>query len=183
MLWKDFAEKESCDGCPLLENEICPGGWKCYGNEPIEPPCCSFADDTDLDIWVERFLIQQQKWEEREDRKIREERKKKERAEKAVETRREMRWYCRGEIRELKQPEKALQAQKAVERLASDFAEAINFTNEMFRYKERKQVKPEISAEVKRLEEEVALAKEKYNAKRTEFYAKRKAESKEIDRD
>ena len=101
MLWKDFAEKESCDGCPLLENEICPGGWKCYGNEPIEPPCCSFADDTDLDIWVERFLIQQQKWEEREDRKIREERKKKERAEKAVETRREMRWYCRGEIREL----------------------------------------------------------------------------------
>lgn len=76
-----------------------------------------------------------------------------------------------------------MQAQKAVERLASDFAEAINFTNEMFRYKERKQVKPEISAEVKRLEEEVALAKEKYNAKRTEFYAKRKAESKEIDRD
>ena len=134
-------------------------------------------------ILLYRFLIQQQKWEEREDRKIREERKKKERAEKAVETRREMRWYCRGEIRELKQAEKALQAQKAVERLASDFAEAINFTNEMFRYKERKQVKPEISAEVKRLEEEVALAKEKYNAKRTEFYAKRKAESKEIDRD
>lgn len=53
MLWKDFKEKEDCYGCPLLEHEMCTGGYQCYGGEPIEPPCCNFDDDTDLDKWVD----------------------------------------------------------------------------------------------------------------------------------
>lgn len=71
MLWKDFKETEDCESCPLLDTEICPGGWRCYGGEPIEPPCCSFNDDTDLDKWVEDYFERQIKWEEQEDARIR----------------------------------------------------------------------------------------------------------------
>lgn len=174
MLWKDFTKKESCDGCPLLESGICTGGWKCYGGEPIEPPCCCFDDDTDLDEWVSNCLKQQLAWEEREDKRIREEVKKKERAKKAADTKRAMRWYCRDELYTLKRAQKALQAQEAAERLASSLAEAINITNEMFRYEERVTVRPDISAEVDRLEALVVDAREKYEAKRKEFYTQRK---------
>lgn len=177
MMWKDFRKQESCDNCPLLESEICPSGWQCYGGEPIEPPCCSFEDDTDLDEWVIRHLEQQRAREDREDRLVREEAKKKERAKKAADTRRAMRWYCREEINALKQAKKALAAQEAIEHFASSFAEAVNFANEMFRYKERTVVKPEISAEVKRLEAEVDTAHERYVVKRKEFYAQRKEDT------
>lgn len=40
----DVVESGDCSGCPLYNNE-CPGGWKCYGGEPIEPPCCGWDDD------------------------------------------------------------------------------------------------------------------------------------------
>lgn len=179
MLWKEFSKKESCDGCPLLKNEICPGGMVCYGGAPIEPPCCCFEDDTDLDEWVSRYLEQQRAREDREDRLAREEAKKKERAKKSADTRRAIRWYCRDELYALNRAQKALQAQEAAERFVSSFAEAVNFTNKMFRYEEQVQVKPEISAEVKQLRAEVASAKERYDAKRKEFYAKRKAAQQE----
>lgn len=173
-IWKDFAEKEDCDGCPLLESEICPGGFRCYGGEPIEPPCCSFDDDTDLDEWVSDYFDRQRRYEEAEDKRLQAEKKKKERAKKAAETRRAMRWYCWDETQALKQAQKALEAQKAAERFASSLAEAINATNEIFRYEERVTVKPEISAEVLRLEAEVDAAKKSYDFKRKAFYAERK---------
>ncbi len=174
MLWKEFREQEDCSECPLLEAELCSGGFCCYGGEPIEPPCCSFDDDTDLDKWVENHLIQQLKWEEQEDRRIREEKKKKERAKKASDTRRAMRWYCRDEISDLKRAQNLLRAQKATEHFASSFVQAVNITNEMFRYEERIAVNSEVSTEVKRLEAEVISAKERYDAKRKEFYVQRK---------
>ena len=37
-----------CDECPLYEND-CPGGWASgAGGVPIEPPCCSWNDDTEV---------------------------------------------------------------------------------------------------------------------------------------
>lgn len=74
----------------------------------------------------------------------------------------------------MKRAERALKAQKSVERFASSLAEAINITNEMFQYEERVTVHEAVLDEIKRLEAEVILAKERYNAKRKEFYAKRK---------
>lgn len=179
MLWKDFSEQEDCEGCPLLENEICPGGFSCYGGMPIEPPCCSFDDDTDLDQWVETYFADRRRREEAEDRRLQAEKKKREQSKKAADTRRAIRWYCWDEIHTLKRAQKALEGLKAAERLASSFAEALNVTNEMFRYAERVAVNPKISAEIKRLEAEVAAAKEKYDAKRKEFYAQRKEGDKE----
>ncbi len=84
-----------------------------------------------------------------------------------------MRLYCMNEILEVKRKEKALRAQKNTENFASCFAEAINFANSVFQYDERVTVKPQISAEVKRLEAELAAAKQKYEEKRKEFYAER----------
>ena len=63
MLWKDFRQKECCDDCPLLENELCNcrGDIACYGGEPVEPPCCNFDDDTDLDKWVDDILARRRR--------------------------------------------------------------------------------------------------------------------------
>ena len=179
MLWKDFKDKEECDGCPLLEYDFCPGGAVCYGGEPIEPPCYTFKDDTDLDKWVDDAFTQMRI----EDEQRKAELKKKERAKKAADTRRAMRWYCRDEIQALKKARKALEAQRALESFASSFAEAINFANEAFCYKERVGVKPEVSDEVLRLEAEVESAKEAYDSKREQFYAERKNELLEVNSD
>lgn len=183
MLWKYFKQQECCDGCPLLENELCPGGIVCYGGEPIEPPCCDFDDDTDMNKWVADMLAQRLRREEAEEKRLKAEQEKKERAKKASDTRRAMQWYCRDEIQALEKARKALEVQRALESLAADFAEAINFANEMFRYEERVGVKPEVSAEVLRLEAEVELAKKAYGSKREQFYAERKKELSEVNSD
>ena len=39
---------EDCDSCPLKDHD-CPGGWTSGGSgQPIEPPCCSWNDDTEV---------------------------------------------------------------------------------------------------------------------------------------
>ena len=174
LLWKDFAQEECCDDCPLLKSEICTGGFVCYGGQPIEPPCCSFDDNTDLNEWVRKYYEQQKKREEQEDSRIKKERERKERARKAAETKRALRAYCYQEICALKQAEKALKAQENAEYLGRSIAEAFNFANEMFRYEERFSVNPEISEKVAALRDAVAKAKERYEAKRREFYEKKK---------
>jgi len=170
MLWRDFREEEDCGNCPLLKHELCTGGFKCYGGESIEPPCCTFDDDTDLYEWVDNYYERMWIHEENGDKKRQEAKMRKERAKKAAETRREMRVYCANEILELKRAEKALRAQKLAEDFALSLVEAVNFTNAMFQYSERVTAQPQISAEVKRLESELVAAKEKYEAKRKEFY-------------
>lgn len=172
--YKEIMDDKNCDRCPLMQEEICPGGWRCYGGEPIEPPCCSFDDDTDLDEWVSEYYASQYRYEKAEDERIRKEKAKKEKAKKAAETRREMRFYCRNEIKQLKSYKNQLEAHKASLRLASTFAEAFNITNEMFGYSERLKQKPEVQKTIDDLEEKIKEAKQKYEAKRKEFYNNRK---------
>ncbi len=178
MLWKDIKETEDCENCPLLEHELCTEGFACYGGEPIEPPCCGFDDNTDLDEWVDGYYERMRAYDAYESKRIEKERKRKERAQKAANTRREMRLYCMSEILALKRAEKALQVQKNAESFASSIAEAINFANAAFQYDERVTVNPPISEEVKRLETERAAAKQKYEAKRKEFYVEREKKRK-----
>ena len=61
MLWKEISEDGWCDNCPLPKSEICPGRFACYGGEPVEPPCCNFDDDTDLDKWVSDYYERERK--------------------------------------------------------------------------------------------------------------------------
>lgn len=172
--WKEIMDDECCDRCPLSQEGICPGGWSCYGVAPIEPPCCSFDDETDLDEWVGEYYASQYRYEKAEDERIRREKAKNERAKKAAETRREMRFYCRNEINRLKSYKKQLEAYKSSLRLASAFAEAVNITNEMFGYSERLKQKPEVQKTIDDLEEKINEAKQKYEEKRKEFYKSRK---------
>ena len=62
MRLKDLGE--DCELCPVLKAELCTGGFTCYGGQPIEPPCCSMDEDTDLDQWVEDALERERKYEE-----------------------------------------------------------------------------------------------------------------------
>lgn len=172
--YKEIMNDENCDRCPLMKEEICPGGWRCYGGNPIEPPCCGFDDETDLDEWVKDAVERRKRYEEYQDKIARKEKEKKEKAKKAAETRREMRFYCRNEIKQLKSCEKQLEAYKASLRLASTFAEAFNITNEMFGYSERLKQKPKVQETINDLEVKIKEAKQKYEAKRKEFYNNRK---------
>lgn len=175
MRLKDLGE--DCELCPVLKAELCTGGFTCYGGQPIEPPCCSMDEDTDLDQWVEDALERQRKYEEYLCKKEKEERLKKEKAKKAADTRHRVRIYCMDEIVALKQAKKQLQKAKELERMASSYVFAVNATNEMFRYDDRVKVKPELSEAVKLLEEKVAQCEAAYKQKKAEFYQKRKAES------
>lgn len=172
--WREIAELEDCDLCPIKKNELCTGGFACYGGSPIEPPCCFFEDDTDLEEWIEERFERRRKFEQFEAERIRREKAKKEKAKKAAETMREMRFYCRNEISQLKSYEKQLEAYKASLRLASTFAEAFNITNEMFGYSERLKQNPEVQQTIYDLETKVKEAKQKYEEKRKEFYKSRK---------
>lgn len=173
--WKEIADAEDCEKCPLKKEEICPGGFVCYGGAPIEPPCCGFDDDTDLDEYVAEYFKELHRLEAAEDERIRNQKAKQERAKKSAETRRQMRFYCRKEIQELKSLEKQLESYKASLRLASNFAEAFNITNEMFGYSERLKQRPEVQKTIELLETKIKEAKQRYDAKRKEFYNNRKA--------
>ena len=58
---------------------------------------------------------------------------------------------------------------------ARSLAFAINHTNEMFKYPERLTEKPEAQKTIDELKNQIEIAKEKYKAKRKEFYANLKA--------
>ena len=180
MKWKDvkklIQEFDDCSPCPLLEDEICPGGTTCYGDQPIEPPCFSFYDDTDLDEWVKEYFEREKRYEEYQEKLIREKKAKEEKAKKAAETRHAMRLYCMAEIVELKSLKKRLAEYEKAYSLAQSLAFAINSANEMFRYPERVKEKPEIQQRIEDLKVQIAETEACYKANRKEFYAKRKAE-------
>ena len=72
---------EDCDSCPLKDHG-CPGGWTSGGSgQPIEPPCCSWNDDTEVyaGMYDREYIYSEQelKW-------IEEERKKKNKETKEV---------------------------------------------------------------------------------------------------
>lgn len=181
MLWKDFCDQGlECDDCPLKQEDLCPGGWTASpGGTPIEPPCCSFDDDTDLEEWVNSAIDLQFRMEKAENKRLQQKSKRQEAAKKAAETRRAVRWYCRSEISNLTRAKNNLIAfQKSID-FARTFAEAFNTTNEMFRYPERMKEKPENAKAIAQLKEAVEEAQKKYDAKKAEFYQNRKDKQEE----
>lgn len=174
MKWKEFLEIEDCDLCPIKEAELCGGGASCYGGSPIDPPCCFFEDDTDLDEWIKEAYDRRRRYEEYQDKLAREKKAKEEKAKKAADTRHKMRLYCMAEIVEIKTLEKRLKAYEKELSFARSLAFAINHTNEMFKYPERLTEKSEAQKTIDELKEKIEIAKEKYKAKRKEFYANRK---------
>lgn len=41
---RDVLESSDCGSCPL-HGDTCNGGWRCYGGEPVEPPCSGWDED------------------------------------------------------------------------------------------------------------------------------------------
>lgn len=163
------AEIEDCENCPLLEEGICPGGMTSTPSGiPIEPPCCSFDDDTDLDQWIEDYYESQRQYDEYLDRKWEAEQEKERKSEKAKKRRDYLKWYCFNEKLEVKKARKRLTAHQAAISLGESLAFAFNMTNEMFGYSERLKKNQKVDNELKKLEGALAEAERKLKEKQKE---------------
>ena len=166
MLYKEI---DDCEQCPLMKEEICPGGWTASpSGDPIEPPCCSFDDDTDLEQWVEDYYDSLRRHEEYLDRKWKEEQEKMRKAEIAKKKRDYLKVYCTSERIDVKRARKRLQAHKAAVSLGESIAFAFNTTNEMFGYSERIKKNQKADDELKKLENELVSAEQKLKEKQKE---------------
>lgn len=166
MLYKEI---DDCEQCPLLKEEICPGGWTASpSGSPIEPPCCSFDDDTDLEQWLEDYYENQRRYEEYLDRKWEDEQEKKRKAEVAKKKRNYLKIYCNYERIDVKRAKKRLQSYKAAVSLGESIAFAFNTANAMFGYSERLNKNQKADDELKRLEDELANAEKKLKEKQKE---------------
>lgn len=166
MLYKEI---DDCEQCPLLKEEICTGGWTSFpSGTPIEPPCCGFDDNTDLERWIEDYYENQRRYEEYLDRKWETEQEKKRKAEIAKKKRNYLKWYCFDEKLEVKRAKKRLSAHQAAISLGESIAFAFNTTNEMFGYSERLKKNQKADEELKRLENALAEAETKLKEKQKE---------------
>lgn len=180
MTLKEFQEIGDCDVCPFMSEGECCGGWKSgAGGTPIEPPCCSWPDDDpdiDMDDLLSRHQAKKMAYERHLDELYEAEMVRKEKAAKRAETRRAMELYCHVErikVKALKKQIKGLQKQAD---MAMCLANAFNFANEAFHYKERYQIDPVFKQRIENLELELKDAESAYKNKRKEFYEKRKLE-------
>lgn len=163
------SEIEDCENCPLLKEEICPGGMTYSpSGTPIEPPCCSFDDDTDLDQWIEDYYDRKRRYKEYLNRNREEEQEKKRKAEKAKKRRDYLKWYCFDEKLEVKRARKRLSAHQAAVSLAESIAFAFNTTNEMFGYSERVNVNTNADEKLKRLQNALSEAENRLKEKQKE---------------
>lgn len=169
MLWKDFAETEDCEQCPIKQERICKGGWTSSpSGTPIEPPCCSFDDDTDLDAWIDNYYDYQRRYEERIDRQIREKEEKRKKNEVAKRRRWYLKNYCVNERIEVKRLQKLIRENENAIRFANSIAFSFNAANEMFHYPERVSVNPKHNKELEKMKNQLKIAEDKLKEKQKE---------------
>lgn len=168
MLYKELAELEDCEQCPLYKEEICRGGMSVGPNGPIEPPCCGFDDDTDLDAWVAEYYDRQRRHEEYLDAKYKAEQEKKRKNDIKKRRRNYLKMYCHSEAYDVKHLEKQIRAIESAKSFAESMAFAFNMTNEMFQYEERVQVNPKANEALEKLKVQLEEAKKKLKAKQDE---------------
>ena len=141
-----YRDIEDCEQCPAFGEE-CQGGWTSgYGGEPIEPPCTSWDDDTDIEAWQERLQAYAQRLEDQEEAKRRKQKEREIVNAKNREKRRMERMHVFLELQEIKRLKGKISGNKAAINLAMGLAEALNFTNEAFNYSERYKANPGIAA-------------------------------------
>lgn len=139
MLYGEFIKSGlECEDCPLNDGECCPGGYTSNGRgEPIEPPCCMFDDDTDMEEWLDGYYERQSRREDAEDRRMRAQKEKEAKNKITQERRRRSKLHVLSETQEIKRLQKRIAANNSAMRLADSLAFAFNATNEMFGYSER----------------------------------------------
>lgn len=155
---------DPCKECPLNETEYC-NRRACMEDEPP----CAWAEGN-IDEWIADVEDTNRRLDEAEDRRIREQERKAEIARKKEETERRMRLFCKQEIGAVKAFKKQYDELKKLVDYAICYAEATNFANEAFGYKERISVKPEVKVELEELKARLMEAQHIYEEKRKEFY-------------
>ena len=169
MLWSEIANLEDCEQCPLLKEEICNSGFTSSpSGTPVEPPCCCFDDDTDLDTWILDYYERQRRFEEYCDRQYRNEQEKRRKADVAKRKREFLKRYCVCELTEVNRIKKHIKSLEKSISFAESLVFAFNVTNEMFRYNERKQVDSKAYEQLNKLKEELKSAEENLKAKQKE---------------
>lgn len=150
LYWKDFKEEESCDNCPLLKAELCTGNFTCYGNEPVEPPCCSFEDDTDLNaIVTKHYNYNKQK--------------------KNKQFKTALRSYCHYELHNLKEVEKKLKIKKEEAKIANSLSYIHKLKGEMQLHEEQVKIYQRLLGEIHELQKQVYEATNKYMDRKITF--------------
>lgn len=169
MLFKELAELDDCEQCPLYKEEICPGGMTSSpGGIPIEPPCCGFDDDTDLDAWVSDYFERQRRHEAYLDEQYKKQQEKKRKADLKKRRQQFLKFYCYSEAYDVKKLKKQIKAIENAISFAESMAFAFNMANEMFQYEERTQVNPKANEQLEKLKEQLKEAEEKLKTKREE---------------
>lgn len=155
---------DPCKECPLNETEYC-NRRACMEDEPP----CAWAEG-DIDEWIADVEDNKRRLDEAEDRRTREQERRAEIARKRAETENRMQLFCKEEIGAVKALKKQYDELKKIIDYAIRYAEATNFANEAFGYKERIRVKPEIMVELEELKARLMEAQQKYEEKRKYFY-------------
>ncbi len=136
-----LSELDDCTQCPFLPDLCCGGMTSSPSGEPIEPPCTYWEDDDDLDDKYIECIHNIKHYEECEDKRIKAENEQKKRNEIKRNKAYESRCLVRNEQREITSIKRKIRTNNSILRLANSMASAINLTNEMFKYPERKIVR------------------------------------------
>lgn len=136
LTYGEFSEYElSCkDYCPLY-CEFCNGGICCYGDTPIEPPCCYFEEDDILDDKYNQFYDTQKHYEAWKGEQVRKQKEKEEKARIRKQKLLEYKYRNYNELKQVKYLQKDnKQLQKQIDRIerAKIFCNSINIVNDMF---------------------------------------------------
>ena len=153
----------SCDLCPLY-GEYCVGGMACYGDMPVEPPCCYFNNDDVLqDIYNKRVNSEHQLMLYEEEK----ERRQKLKEEKSKQRKQKLREYRIRNSKELEQIRliklKIKQQEKQIRALEDIkcYTSAINSVNKMFR--EAHQPNNQADINEKPINDEIKICKQNIN--------------------
>ena len=171
MLWKDIKDLDTfdCVICPVYIEGICPGGYTSSpSGEPVEPPCCAFNDNDDLDEFIDNHYKRVALEEARLDAQYHKEQEKKRKADIANRRRQYMKIYCSAELAEVKRLKKKIKSTENLIDFAESMAFAFNTTNEMFKYKERYEANPKAKEILDELNAQLIIATEKLKAKQKE---------------
>lgn len=171
--WRDFSELDRCDFCPIYRAGFCPGNdFSFVGGAPFEPPCCEFDDDMDMDAVVQEMRQRRARSQAAKAQLDAKEAARKERARKAAQTKAEVRDYCSVELAQVKRLRILLgKIQKEYDQQymrASAIQNAHRMMGESY-----------VAAfpDYRIVEEcrcKLIAAESRYEAKRAEFYEKRK---------
>jgi len=159
-------EMNGCEDC-FLDGECT--GMKCYGGNPIEPPCTRWGPDDDLEDVENDYYAGKIAYEEHLDKLHENEKKQAEMKKQKQKRARESRFHVYEETKKINRLRKVYNNNS---RLIS-FARAINVTNKMFDMEERIDKSP-IEIRNKEILKEIEEIKEIKKQKLKELRQKRK---------